>query len=472
MRAIQTLAFFWHGLFQIPKSMTIKNILILITFILFAKSESTNAQKQWTLEECIEFALQNNLDIESQKITTESQKESLTQSKRNLLPGIGANTNYGINFGKSVDPNTNDVVYKSFASNSYSLSGSVALFQGFIKANRIAYNRFIYLAGIEDERNLKVEIGFNVMDAFHNTLYYKGLLDIVKQQKELSELNLDKIKKQVEVGLSAKTDLLEVEARLADEELQVIRTENGLKASLLELKKAMNYPVSEQLELMEISNSDFIQQPVFENSDSVFALALNSLPLVRAKMLQLKAVEKALAISKGSLYPSLNLSGGYYTGYYETNKDGNGNPISFKNQFKNNASQSIGLSLSIPIFNQWNVRSQVKQYKLNLEKEKTDLQNFKNQLYYEIESYCQDLASASAEYLQAKKQVESNELAFDVAQKKKEQGMFNIIDLYTSKNLLSNAQSELLRTKLLYLLKKKTLDFYMGIPVFPIETLK
>ncbi len=452
--------------------MVIKNIFLLLIFFLFAGNGILKAQKQWTLDECIDYALQNNLDIESQKFTTESQKETLAQSKRNLLPGIRAGTDYGINFGKSVDPNTNDVVYNSFASNTYSLNGSISLFQGFIKANRIAYNRFIYLAGIEDERNLKVDIGFKVMDAFHNTLYYKGLLDIVKQQKELSELNLEKIKKQAEIGLSAKTDLLEVEARLADEELQVIRTENSLKASLLELKKAMNYPVKEELEVKEISDSDLIQQPVFENSDSVFALAMESLPQVKAKMLQLKAVEKRLAISKGSLYPSLSIGGGYYTGYYETTKDMSGNPISFKDQFKNNARQSVGVSLSIPIFNQWSTRSDIKQYKLSLEKEKTDLENFKNQLYYDIESYCQDLASISAEYLQAKKQTESNELAFEVAQKKKEQGIFNIIDLYASKNLLSNAQSELLRTKLLYLLKKKTLDFYMGKPVFPTETIK
>lgn len=449
-----------------------KNIFLLLILILFAGNELIDAQKQWTLEECIEFALKNNLDIESQQITTESQKESLAQSKRDLLPGIGAGTSYGISFGKSVDPNTNDVIYNSFASNSYSLSGSISLFQGFIKANRIAYNRFIYLAGIENERSLQVEIGFTVMDAFHNVLYYKGLLDIVKQQKELSELNLEKIKKQAEVGLSAETDLLEVEARLADEEAQVIRTENSLNTSLLGLKRAMNYPVNEELELKEISDSDLIQQPVFENSDSVFALAMESLPSVKAKMLNLKAVEKALAISKGSLYPSISLSGGYYTGYYETTKDQFGNPISFKDQFKNNARQSVSLSLSIPIFNQWGTRSQVKQYKLNLEKEKVNLENFKNQLYYEIESYCQDLSSVSAEYLQAKKQVKSNELSFDVAQKKKEQGMFNIIDLYASKNLLSNAQSELLRTKLLYLLKKKTLDFYMGKPIFQTETVK
>lgn len=449
--------------------MMAKNIFLFLILFITAGSRIIYAQELWTLNDCINYAFINNLDIESQSIITEKYKESFNQAKRERLPKISGGTDYGISFGKSVDPITNDVTYNNFNSNNYSLNGGITLFEGFMRNNQIAYNRFIYLAGIENEKNLKVEIGFMVMNAFHNALYYKGLIDIVKQQKELSELNLEKIRRQAEVGLSAKTELLEIEARLADEELHLIRTENNYKASLLELKKVMNFPVNKDLSLMEISETEIIQYPVFENADSIFALALENLPAVKAKLQQLKAVEKALAVSKGSLYPALNLNGGYYTGFYETRVDENGNSISYKEQIKNNASQSIGVSLSVPVFNRWNNRSNIKQSKLNLEKERVDLENFKTQLYYEIESYCQDLSAVSAEYLQAKKQTESNQLAFEVAEKKKEQGMFNVIDLYTSKNLLSNAQSELLRTKLMYLLKRKTLDFYMGKTIFQTE---
>jgi outer membrane protein TolC len=228
----------------------------------------------------------------------------------------------------------------------------------------------------------------------------------------------------------------------------------------------MNFPVGDELQLQEINGIDIIQSAVFENADSVYSLALQHLPAVKAKHQQLKAVEKSLAIAKGSLYPSLSLSGGYYTGYHETNTDNMGNIISFKNQFKNNAAQSVGLSLSIPLFNRWNNRSEIKINKMELEKEHVSLDNFKNQLYYEIESYCQELSAMSAEYIQTKKQTESNRLAFEVAEKKREQGLFNIIDFYTSKSLLSNAQSELLRTRLQYFLKRKTIDFYLGKPVF------
>ncbi|RIH66366.1 TolC family protein [Mariniphaga sediminis] len=445
--------------------MNIKIVILLTTLFIFG-TEMSFAQKQWTLDECINYALQNNLEIESQRITTKTSKENFEQSKRNRLPQINAGSGYSINFGKSVDPNTNSVTYNSFASNSYSLQGGISLFDGFVRNNQIAYSRFMLLAGIENEKVVKIDIAFGVMNAFHNSLYYKGLLDIVKEQKALSEMNLEKIEKQAEVGISAKTDILEIEARLADEELLVIRTQNNLKASILELKRTMNFPASEELELKQISDIDFIEATVFENADTVYSMALEHLPSLKAKHQQLMAVERSLSIAKGSLYPSLSLSGGYYTGFHETRTDDQGNTISFRDQIKNNASQSISLSLSIPIFSRWNSRSAIKINKLELEKEKVELENFKNQLYYEIESYCQELSAVSAEYLQAKKQTESNWLAYEVAQKKKEQGLFNVIDFYTSKNLLSNALGELLRTKMEYLVKRKTIDFYMGKPVF------
>lgn len=450
----------------------IRNIFISVVIILAVWSGRSLAQETWSLDDCIEYAMQHNLDVESQSITTEKYKEYLNQAKRDRLPYVSAGTNYSTNFGKSIDPNDNTITNNSYSSNSYSLNAGITVFEGFIQNNKIAYQRFMYLTGIETEKNLKVLIGFQVMEDFYYTLYYKGLIDIVKAKKELSELSLQKIKRQEEVGLSAKTDLLEIEARLADEELQAIKAENSYKASLLKLKSGMNYPVSEDLELEDVRDSELIQSPVFENSDSVFVLALQHLPSVQAKMQHLKAVEKALAISKGGISPTVDLFGGYYTGYYETNKDGEGHVISFNDQFKNNANQTVGVSLSVPIFNRWNNRSVIKQSKLDLEKEKVDLENFKNQLYYEIESYCQDLSSVSAEYLQSKKQTESNQLAFEVAEKKKEQGIFNIIDFYTSKNQLSDAQSEMLRTKLLYLLKRKTIDFYMGKTIFQTEPIK
>ncbi len=444
---------------------------ILYSFIIFSflNAERAFAQKQWTLDECIQYALENNLDIETQTIITRVDKEQLNQAKRGRLPNIGAYSGYNVNFGKSVDPNTNALTYSSFASNSYSLNSSVTLFDGFVKNNQIAYNRFVYLAGIEDEKTVKIDIAFEVMNAFHNTLYYNGLLEIVSQQKELSELNLHKVKKQAEVGISAQTDILEIDARLADEELLVIRTQNNLKASLLKLKRIMNYPVADELEINDIKNNELIRTTELESADNVYSLALEHLPAVKAKNQLLNAFKKSVAISKGNLYPSLSMGAGYNTGHYETRTDEFGNSVSFKNQFKNNASQNLGVSLSIPVFNRWNTRSNIKLTQLSFEKEKVSLENFKNQLYYEIESYCQELAAASAEYAQAKKQTASNEQAFEVAEKKKEQGLINILDFYTSKNLLSNARSELLRTKLQYLLKRKTIDFYLGKPVFGVN---
>ncbi len=445
-------------------------ILVLIIFFLVV-AEGINAQKKWTLDECIEYALKNNLEIEAKSITNEAGRELYEQAKRNRLPSVNANSGYSINYGKSVDPNTNAVTTNNFASNSYAVQGSMILFEGFVRNNIIAYNRFKHLAQIEEEKALKTDIAFAVMNSYHNVLYLKGLLGIVKEQKELSELNLEKIKRQSEVGISARTEILEIEARLAEEELQVIRTQNNLRSALLELKRVMNFPAAEDLQLQEPDDIEMLIPAGSVSADSVYQVALEHLPAVKARDQQLMSVEKSLAVSKGYLFPSLSFYGGYYTGYYETHTDDTGNPISFRNQLKNNASQAVGLSLNIPIFNRLNTRSEVRLGRLELEREKVELINYKNQLYYEIEAYCQDLSAMAAEFAQAQKQTDSNLLAFEVAQKKKEQGLFNIIDLYSSKNLLSNAQSELLRTRLQYLVKRKTIDFYLGKPVFGQELL-
>lgn len=446
------------------------NRVFSILIIIQVAITGLSAQERWEIDDCISYALENNLKIGAQSITNETNREYLAQNRRDLLPYINGGGNYGINFGKSVDPNTNAVTYNNFASNNYSLQGGITLFQGFVRSNRIAWSKFNYLAGIEAQKALEIDIAFEVMEAYYNTLYYGGLLEIVVEQKRVSEKTLEKATKESEIGVGAKTDVLEIEARLAEEELQVIRTENNLKSSLIQLKKAMNYPINEELLLSGASLLEPVVSGVLEEADTIYALALLHLPEVMAKELELKATEKSLAMVKGSLYPSLSLSGGYYTGFYETNTDGQGNIIAFNEQLKNNASRSLGLSLSVPLFNRWGNRSDIKISKLDLEKKRVELTDYKNSLYYEIETYCQELSAITAEYLQAEKQVEANLLSFEVAEKKREQGLFNVIEYYTGKNQLSNAQSELLRTRLQYLLKRKTIDLYMGNPLIGITT--
>ena len=442
-----------------------KTLIIIILLPILMGSIKIHAQKIWGLDECLVYALDNNLSIVSQGITNATNRENLAQNRRDFMPYVNARSNYSINIGKSVDPNTNTVIYRNFASNSYNLQGGISLFEGFVRSNRIAWSKFTYLAGIENQKAIEIEIAFKVMEAYYNTLYYEGLLDIVREQKKLSEINLEKVRKESDIGISAKTDVLEIEARMAEEELQEVRTENNLKASIIQLKKAMNYPLKEELLLGGIEDQEPVESSVYENADTVYSLALRYLPDVKAKELELKAVEKSLAISRGATFPTLSMSGSYNTGYYETYTDNQGNIIGFKEQITNNNSKSFGLSLSVPLFNQWSTRSDIKKSKLELEKKRVDLTDYKNQLYYDIESYCQDLTAAEAEYTQASKQEESNRLAYEVAEKKREQGLLNIIDFYTSKNLLSNAQSEMLRTRIQFLLKKKSIGFYMGEPL-------
>ena len=217
-----------------------RNYILFFAGIFLLISVNAFSQEEWTLERCIHYAIANNLDVKQSNIQNKINKESLAQSKRDLLPSVSLRTGANNSFGRSLDYTTYQYVNTSQFYSSFNLSGGIDIFRGFVKQNTISFNKLSHLAGIEDEKQLEYSIAFTVMQAYYNTLYYNGLVEIVKQQKELSEMNLEQTRKQVDLGLKAKSDLLEMESRLAKEELFLVQAQNNYKTELLNLKQAMN----------------------------------------------------------------------------------------------------------------------------------------------------------------------------------------------------------------------------------------
>jgi outer membrane protein len=433
---------------------------ILLAFLL----SKVHAQTVWSAEDCINYAIQHNLNIEKSKLQNEINKGTYNQSIRDLLPSAGLSAGSGIYFGKSVDPTTYEFVDKQFFSANYSVWTSVDLFNGFTKFNTISFKRLSYLAGIENSKQQKNEVAFKVIEDYFDVLFYQGLLGIAQKQKELSELNLKRAKVNFETGLGSKSDLLEMESRLASEELQVVQTQNSLSAALLSLKQTMNFNGKEALNLNDkvgINDLSAIQEG---ETDTVFHQALVYNPQLKAVEYKESAARKYLSISKGHLLPSLSMSGGYSSNY--ASAKGDENTASLSDQFKLNASQSISVSLQIPIFYNWGRQTDVRIAKLQYLQAKAEFDLAKQQLYQEIEKNFNDLASLSAEYTQTVKQFESSTLAFEAAGKKLEQGLIDIISYYNSKNVMAQAESNVLRTKLQYELKKRTISFFIGTPIY------
>lgn len=446
--------------------MNIKNIIILMLLIMV--SSPIFSQETWSLDECVAYAVEHNLNLNNSKYNSDSNKETYRQSIRNLLPIIEGYSDYNIRYGRSVDPNNNDIINTDFFSNNYSLRSSVDLFQGFQKINTIKASKLLYKAAQEDVEQQKYLLAFRVMSAFYDIRYYEGLVNISNEQTEASQTNYNFVKRKIELGLLAGADLYEAESILLADKLVVTQSENSLEAAQLKLMQEMNLKGTTNIslntpleEIVEIEN-DILEV----DQDSIYNAAKSFIPLIKSEELKVKAAKKEVAVARGNLYPSLSLFAGYGTGYFETFVNNEGNIIPFNKQLKDNASRYVGLSLNIPIFNRWSNRSNIKQQKIELQKANNNLDIQKQELYKLIQELVQNQKAMKKESEQSLQKMTAQKLTYAIAQKKYEKGMISALELYQSKNLYANSQNENLQVRLRLKVNKSTLDFYKGLPVF------
>ncbi len=436
---------------------------IFVWLMMVTGSLATEAQKTWTLNDCIAYAIQNNLSVYEAKLAEESAIQNYRQSKWNLLPGVSGNTSAGMNYGRSVDPNTSGIVNTSFFSNSYSVGASLDVFNGFALQNQISYQKFRKEAAENNRLNAVDDLAFSVMRAFFDVIYYQELLKIANEQKDVSVLNVKKTEVLVATGLKAQTDLLEVKANLEKDELFCIQTANNLETSWINLRKAMNIGPEERMELDNPASQVVVGDEMNVNIPELFQQHIQWSPYIRSYENEYLASRKNIAASRGNFFPSLSLKASYGTGYYETNTNELGDIIGFGEQIKNNRSEYLGASLSIPIFGRNAVRFNVKRAQIASDDAKARLELAKQTVLYEMVGNWNELSASWKEFQQAEKQMAADTLAFQAAQKKYDQGMINVVEFYTTKNRLATTAGQVLRSKLTLEIKKRIIDFYSGI---------
>lgn len=430
---------------------------ILFFILWFAIGNALVAQTNWDLTRCISFAIQNNIGLKKMEISERLASEDLSQSKRNLLPSISASSSAGLSFGRSVDPNTNIIADTRFFNNSYSASASLTMFNGFNSLNQIEYQKFRKRASELNKLNAIDDLAFSVMTSYFNVLYYEGMLKIATEQVEASKINLKKTEKQVELGLKSETDQLEMSANMEKEELNRIQMENSLKKTMLQLKQQMNLTEKTEIVLEKEQSATIALEKT--DQENLFSAYTQWSPYYQSLVTQMHETKTLLAIYRSQLYPSLYANGSISTGYY---KDMSSTAVAFKTQFKNNLGEYVGASLSIPIFNRWSNRSDVKIAKLNIENAQNTLDQEKQKMYFEMANNMNDLEALEREYNQYIKQQAADNLVYEAAEKKLGQGLISIVDFYIAKNNLANTNSMVLQAELQWEIKKKTLDFYMG----------
>lgn len=442
---------------------------ILILGIFFITT-NVAAQESWSLDECVAHALAHNLNLKDLNYNTAANKESHRQSYRELFPTVSASSNYFVQYGRSVDPNNNEIVSNDFFSNNYSINASIDIFNGFQKLNTIASTNFLHGATKQEALQEKNMLAFRVMTAFYDVRFFEGLLEISKEQVDISLTNHNLVKKQIELGLKAASDLYEVESVLIADKLLVTQSKNNLSAAELRLIQEMNLENTTEIQINSSEEILLEEEAVsYLTVDSVYKQAVTFMPMIQAQRLRVHAAKKDIAIARGKLYPSLSLSAGYGTGFFETNVDATGEVIPFNTQIKDNASQFVGLSLRIPISNRWSTRSQVKQQKIALRRSTNNLDIQKQTLNKVIQELVQGREASIEEQQQTEQSEKARLLTFQIAQKKYKNGLISAVELYQSKNLYAKAQNENLQVKLKLKVQEKTLNFYMGLPIFSIK---
>lgn len=447
----------------------IMRLKIYITSLFLITSVVAFSQKLWTLEACVDYAIEHNLQVKNTTYNNDSSKESYRQSVRDLLPTVSGSADYTIRYGRSADPQTNDFVNTDFFSNNYSLNANLDLFRGFQKLNTIRASKFIYKATQEDILQEKFLLAFRVMSAYYDIKFFEGLVANSLEQLEISQGNYDLVAKQVELGLMAGADLYEAESNLLGDKLLLTQNRNQLTNAKLVLIQEMNWTGASDIQLQETMGQEMAAMEERISLDSLYKTARDFVPLVKSQEYRVTAAKKQMQATRGSLYPSLSLFAGYGTSYFETNVDQNGEVIPFKTQFTDNQSKFVGAQLNIPISSGWSNHSRVKQQKIAYMQAKNNLEIQEQELFQLLQQLVQDNRALIAEYEQSAKQVESQKIAFDIAQKRYEKGLINALELFQAKNLYGVAQNQNLQVGLRLKVNQSTIDFYNGLPIFNIN---
>ncbi len=433
-----------------------KKLVFLILFI--SSFRLSLGQTKWTYQECILYALENNLELVNYNYLIDRHKLNYKSALGNFLPSVSADAGYNINIGKTVDPNTNSIIERDFFSNSYGISGSLVLFSGFRKFNQLSFEKYNLAATKETVDSEKNRIAFQVLEAYTLHLIQKRLWEIQNDQVDLAKQELYRIEKNMELGLVSGSELRDAEARLAQDEFLLVQFHNQQKKSEFSLKRLMNLPVDSSILVEDI---DMIANSSGQIPDSLYQQAQVILPSIKALNYQLEAAKKSVSTAKSYLSPTLSVYGGINTGYYETLTNEQGDIVPFRSQMDNNMRMNYGLSLQIPIFSGFQRRINIQQSTVARAQAKNNLDIGLRNLNYEIDEAIIDLTGAEAEYESALKKEESMVIAFRIAERRREEGLINLMEYFEVKNNLARASAEVVRTKLQLFMMERTINFYL-----------
>lgn len=454
--------------------------------------DSTFHPTALTLQNCVETAISNNLNVKQSELAAQRAGIGYNQSKTNLLPNLSGNIQQGLNQGRSIDPFTNAYINQQVNATSYSLGGSVVLFNGFALWNTIKQNLLAFQASKLELQQQKDNLTLNVILAYLQILNNEELLNQSKNQALVSQVQVHRSEILNKDGAIAPYQLSDLKGQLSNDSLSIINSKNNLEAAKVALAQYMNVPYLKNATYAPL-NAEQLSSFHNNNPDAIYQAALEQLSLVKASILRTKSAAKSVGAARSYLYPTLSLNAFVYTNYssaaskstfvdsarittndYVNLQNGNKSyvvinqsdyrtdKISYGNQFKNNYNSAITLGLQIPIFTNWVSRNRIASAKLDLKNAELVEQTTRIQLKQSVEQAFFNTTASYNRFKTLQSQVNFYTESFKATEVKFNAGVGNSVDYTIAKNKLDAANINLISARYDYILRMKILDYYQG----------
>lgn len=427
---------------------------------LFFVSTIAEGQIQWSLDDCIRYGVQQNLKLRNRQLDVGIAAENYLGALGSFLPEVETSGNLGKRFGRSVDPKTNLYTHTAFVESNLGLNVSVPLFAGFTRINRLKFEKLNRAVSRLHVRIKENEIAYEVMDAFYLYCFERRMLGLAGEQRRLSEQYLTRTEECLALGLRSPSDLQEMRARLQSDIYQEKVRENNLQTALLRLKELLNLTAKDSLAIAGGENDTLLPPAEQVTAEEIYRASAHVLPQLQAMELRTLAARRSVALAAGKFAPAIRGEFSWQTGYYDTERNEAGGLIPIGDQLRNNESKYIGISVSFPILSGLSRFTEVRKERFRLRQVRNEAEQQKIIVYAEIEEACQELEAAAAEHREALDQLRFERISLQENEEKWAEGLISIFELTAKRNLYISAKAELMRTRLQYDLKCRTLEFY------------
>lgn len=436
----------------------------VITALILTFTITMNGQKKWTLKDCIDYAMQNNITLQQSRLQKQSATEDRKQSHAALFPSLSASTNQSVGYrpwlssGMTTVTNgtVNTKVNKTYYNGTYGINASWTVWNGNQNRNQVKLNEVS-----EEQAELNIaetanSIQEKIAQLYVQILYMNEAIKVSKESLETSKKNEARGKEIMEVGRMSKADLAQLTAQRATDEYNIVEAESNLANYILQLKQLLEITSEEPFDIEIPAYSDEQAFAEIPSLGSVYEYALTYRPEIRSSELSLKSSDLQMKIAKAGHLPTISMTSGVATntGSMSSNEWGH--------QMKTNLDASLGASVSIPIFDNRKTKTAINKAKIQHEQALLDIQDKQKQLYSTIEGYWLDANTNQQKFKAAQSTVASEQASFDLLTEQFNVGLKNIVELLMGKDKLLNAQQNRLQSKYMTILNQQLLRFYKG----------